>query len=142
MQGNASHECFHFSLSGDVSSFIAGGISLALKHSTLSEKLTVQTSLFTFNKVTASNSNFLLNYVLVSRWGKKTKKQNAQHICSHANTLGGSSGAKLVCGALGFNFGVCVCVFVIAHKSKTSVLIRALSTTGHFYITSGLTHPQ
>lgn len=44
-----------------------GGISLALKHSTLGEKLTVQISLFTFNIVTTSNSNYLLNDVLVSR---------------------------------------------------------------------------
>lgn len=93
-----------------MSSFIEGGISLALKHSTLSEKLTVQTSLFTFNKVTTSNSNFLLNYVLVSRWEKNKKNKMPSVSAAMQTPLGGSSGAKLVCGALGFNFGVCVCV--------------------------------
>lgn len=66
-----------FSLFGDASSFMEGGVCLALKPSTLSEKLTVQTSLFTSNKVTTSNSSYVLTDALVSQWGKK-----AQHICS------------------------------------------------------------
>lgn len=59
-----------FSLFGDASSFMEGGVRRALKPSTLSEKLTVQTSLFTSNKVTTSNSSYVLTDVLVSQWEK------------------------------------------------------------------------
>lgn len=54
-----------------------GSISLALKHSTLSEKLTVQTSLFTFKKVANVDSNYLLNDVLISQWKKKSPSASA-----------------------------------------------------------------